>query len=232
MQDAYAHCEAVVRMADKDRFLAALFAPAPLRRQLHALYAFNTEIVRVRDVAREALPGEIRLQWWRDALAGEARGEVTASPIAAALLDTIAQCALPREPLLGLIDAHDFDLYDEPMATIADLDAYGRDTEGTLMALAARILGASGDVGAEAAAPAGIACVVTSRLRRLPIDASRRQMFVPTELLERHARPRRSVRAGGARAMAAPMGDRARGTAMAGGVTLTLRSGRACCGGH
>ena len=90
MQDAYAHCEAVVRAADKDRFIAALFAPAGLRRHLHALYAFNSEIARVRDAAREVLPGEIRLQWWRDALAGEARGEADANPIAAALLDTVA----------------------------------------------------------------------------------------------------------------------------------------------
>ena len=69
MQDAYAHCEAVVRAHDKDRFLAALFAPADLRRHLHALYAFDGEIARVREAAREVLPGEIRLQWWRDALA-------------------------------------------------------------------------------------------------------------------------------------------------------------------
>ena len=29
MQDAFAHCEALVREADKDRFLATLFAPTP-----------------------------------------------------------------------------------------------------------------------------------------------------------------------------------------------------------
>jgi phytoene synthase len=195
VQDAYVHCEAVVRAADKDRFLASLFAPAPLRAYLHALYAFNSEIARVRDVAREALPGEIRLQWWRDVLAGEGRGEVTASPVAAALIDTITQCALPREPLQDLIDAHGFDLYDKPMATIADLDAYGRNTEGTLMAQAARILAEGGDVRVEAAAPAGIACAVTNRLRRLPVDASRHEMFVPMELLERHGVSRTQVEA-------------------------------------
>src|SRR5215467_1115017 len=97
MQDAYAHCEALVRAADKDRFLAALFAPAEPRRHLFALYAFNGEIARVRELAREVLPGEIRLQWWRDVLNGEARGEVAASPVAAALRDTVARCALPVE---------------------------------------------------------------------------------------------------------------------------------------
>jgi phytoene synthase len=195
MQDAYAHCEAVVRAADKDRFLAALFAPAEPRRHLHALYAFNSEIARVREAAREVLPGEIRLQWWRDALAGQARGEVNANPIAAALLDTITRCALPVEPLLGLIDAHSFDLYDEAMATVGDLDAYGRDTEGALMTLAARILAGGEDPGAGAAACAGIACAVAHRLRSFPLDASRRQMFVPLELLERHGAARAEVEA-------------------------------------
>jgi 15-cis-phytoene synthase len=186
MQDAYSHCEAVVRAADKDRFLAALFAPSDLRRHLHALYAFNVEIARVREAAREVLPGEIRLQWWRDALAGEARGEANANPVAAALLDTVTQCHLPREPLLGLIDAHGFDLYDEPMAKLADLDAYGRATEGALMSLGAQILAGGTEPGAAAAAAGGIACAITHRLRSFPADVSRRQMFVPLELLERH----------------------------------------------
>jgi phytoene synthase len=193
MQDAYAHCEAVVRAADKDRFLAALFAPAERRRYLYALYAFNGEISRVRELAREALPGEIRLQWWRDVLTGDARGEVSANPIAAALLDTIASCALPRDPLIRLIDAHGFDLYDDAMATLADFDAYGRDTDGALMSVAARVL--AGDEAAAAAASAGIASAVTNRLRSFPADVARRQMFVPLEVLDRHGISRGAIEA-------------------------------------
>ena len=86
MQEAFAHCEALVRTADKDRFLRTLFAPAEHRGALFALYAFNVEVARVREAAREPLAGEIRLQWWRDVLAGEGRGEVAANPVAAALL--------------------------------------------------------------------------------------------------------------------------------------------------
>ena len=96
MQDAHAHCEALVRAADRDRYLAGLFAPAAVRRHLYALYAFASEVARVREAAREPLPGEIRLQWWSDALGGDARGEVAANPVAAALIDTIEQCALPK----------------------------------------------------------------------------------------------------------------------------------------
>ena len=94
MQDAFAHCEALVRAADRDRFLATLFAPAEHRGALFALYAFNIEIARVREVVREPLAGEIRLQWWDDALSGRGRGEVEANPVAAALRTAIARYGL------------------------------------------------------------------------------------------------------------------------------------------
>ena len=68
--EASSHCEQLVREADKDRFLATLFAPAAQRPALFALYAFNAEIARVRDIAREPMPGEIRLQWWREVVEG------------------------------------------------------------------------------------------------------------------------------------------------------------------
>jgi phytoene synthase len=197
MQDTYAHCEALVRAADKDRYLASLFAPAAARQYLHALYAFASEIARVRDAAREPLPGEIRLQWWRDVLAGEGRGEVSANPVAAALLDTVARCALPRARLIALIDAHAFDLYDDAMRSLADLDAHAEHTSGTLFALAAQILGGAdgADAIAAAATPAGIAYSVAQRLRTFPRDLARRQLFVPLDLLAQHGVTREEIEA-------------------------------------
>ena len=70
MPTNFQHCTALVREADRDRYLATLFAPAEHRDALYALYAFNAEIARVRDMAREPMPGEIRLQWWVDVLGG------------------------------------------------------------------------------------------------------------------------------------------------------------------
>jgi 15-cis-phytoene synthase len=197
MHDSYAHCEALVRAADKDRYLASLFAPMPARQHLHALYAFASEIARVREAAREPLPGEIRLQWWRDVLEGEGRGEVSANPIAAALLDTIARCALPAARLIALIDAHGFDLYDEAMPSLADLDAYAEHTSGALFALAAQILGGTdgADAIAAAAAPAGVAYGVAQRLRTFPRDLARRQLFVPLDLMARHGVTREEIEA-------------------------------------
>jgi 15-cis-phytoene synthase len=197
MQDAHAYCEALVRVADKDRYLASLFAPAAARRHLHALNAFASEIARVRDAARQPMPGEIRLQWWRDVLNGEGRGDVSANPVAAALVDTIASCAVPTERLIALIDAHGFDLYADAMPSLADLDAYAQLTCGTLFGLASQILDAahSAEAIAAAAVPAGIAYGVAQRLRTFPRDLAGGQLFVPVELLARHGVTREEITA-------------------------------------
>src|SRR2546430_16872129 len=85
------------------------------------LCAFNLEIARVREVAHEAVAGEIRLQWWSDGLGDAGRGEVAAHPVAGALLATMARYALPPERLERLIEARRFGLYDEAIGTFADL---------------------------------------------------------------------------------------------------------------
>jgi phytoene synthase len=192
LHDAYGHCEALVRQADKDRFLAALFAPAEGRRHLFALYAFNVEISRVREVVREPLPGEIRLQWWRDALRGA--GEAVAHPVARALLDTIAARALASEPLARLIDAHAFDLYDDPMPSLAALEEYACNTASVLFELAGAILiGASAPAIRETAVPAGLAWAITGLLKAFPFHAARRKLYLPLDVLERHGVTRDDV---------------------------------------
>jgi len=191
MQDAAAYCEALVRAADRDRYLAALFAPAEHRGALHALYAFNLEVARVRELVHEPLAGEIRLQWWSDALGGGRRGEVEAHPVASALLAAIERYGLPVEPLAALIEARRFDLYDEPMATLADLEAYAERVSSSLIALAARILGGGreGQIGA-LARHAGLAQAIAGLLKAFPVHAARGQTFVPLEILDRHGAER------------------------------------------
>src|SRR5258705_11810166 len=99
MADSFDHCEELVRTGDKDRFLATLFAPPKYRRALYALYAFNLEVARTRELAREAMPGEIRLQWWREVLAGAGRGDIDAHPVAAAIRSGGVGYALPPQRL-------------------------------------------------------------------------------------------------------------------------------------
>jgi 15-cis-phytoene synthase len=182
MQDAFSYCAELVHTADRDRFLATLFAPAGCRDALHALYAFDIEIARVPDLAREAIPGEIRLQWWREVLQGERGGEASASPVAAALLGTLERQRLAADSLLPLIEARRFDLYNESMATVADLERYAANTTAALIAIAAQILSVDA---AAAARPAGIAHGIARVLEALPRHAAQRKLYLPIELLAR-----------------------------------------------
>ena len=132
MERAYAHCETLLHDHDKDRYLADLFIPAARRAHVHALHAFSFEIARIRELVSEPMPGELRHQWWRDVLANDARTAPSANPVAAALIDTIERFSLPRPPLIALIDARGFDLYDDPMPDMSTLETYCRETSSLL----------------------------------------------------------------------------------------------------
>jgi phytoene synthase len=187
MADSFDHCEELVRAGDKDRFLATLFAPQKYRRALYALYAFNLEVTRTRELAREPMPGEIRLQWWRDVLGGAGRGEVDAHPVAAALRDVVVRYRLPPRMLLDLIDARSFDLYDEPMASLSYLERYAAQTSSALVELAARILCDGRDLGtSDLTRHAGSAYAIAGLLRALPIHAGRGQLYLPADLMQRY----------------------------------------------
>jgi phytoene synthase len=194
---AFAHCEALVRTADRDRFLAALFAPAEHRGGLYALYAFNLEVARVRELVREPLAGEIRLQWWNDAIAAQRRGDVQGHPVAVALVATIEQYRLPAELAAGMIAARRFDLYNEPMRTLADLTDYGIRTSSALIELAGRVLHEGNDptIG-RLAQHAGIAYAIAALLKAFPLHAARGQLYLPIEVFDRHGVGREEVLAG------------------------------------
>jgi len=193
----FAHCEAQVREGDPDRYFATLFAPADKRPFLFALYAFSREVARVRETVSEALPGEIRLQWWRDTLQGEARGDVRANPIAAALDDAIVRFRLPRQALVDLVDARTFDLYDDPMPSLSDLEGYAGETSSSLIRLASLVLADGADPGAaDAAGHAGVAYAMTGLLRAFPWHARQGRLYLPADVLGRFGVSREDVVSG------------------------------------
>jgi phytoene synthase len=195
--DAAAFCAEQVRSHDFGRYASTLFVkPEESRRPLLALYAFNVEIARVREQVSQPLPGEIRLQWWTDILAGAGHGGVEGNPVASELLLAIRDCDLPVERLSRLIDEHLFDLYNDPMPTMAALEGYINDTSSALFALAAEIMGYQSEAIDHLARHAGLAHGIARLLAALPLDASRRQLFVPLQLLQRHGSGMEEVFAG------------------------------------
>ena len=183
---AASQCAELVRAHDFTRYASTLFVPTPARRALLALYAFNVEICRVHTQVSQPLPGEIRLQWWRDMLAGQGHGGVEGNPVAAELLSAMRSHRLPVERLSRLIDEHLFDLYNDPMPTMAALEGYLNDTSSAVFSLAAAVMGPpSGEV-EHLARHAGLAQGIVQVMASLPLDASQRRLFVPQQLLDKH----------------------------------------------
>lgn len=195
-KDAAGYCADLVRSHDFIRYGATIFLPAEQRRALLALYAFNVEITRVRDQVTQALPGQIRLQWWIDMLAGQARGSSEGNPIAAELLLAIRGFDLPAETLSRLIEEHQFDLYNDPMPTMAALEGYLNDTSSALFALAARAVAPPLPQIEHLARHAGLAQGLVQVIARLPYDASRHQLFLPQQVLTSHGSDVEEVFAG------------------------------------
>ena len=173
------HCRALVREANKDSFLASLFVPVEKRPALIALYALDAEIVRIRHMVSEPHIGEIRLQWWRDTIAGLYAGNSSPHPVAQELSNAVAVGQLPKQPLLDLIDAHQFDLYGDPMPNLAALEGYLGETSSAVIHMASLILaGSAAMASAEVAGLAGVAHGLAAILSSLPRDAK----FLPKSM--------------------------------------------------
>jgi len=182
--EAYAACLTTLRATDLDRYLACLLVPEGKRGPLAALYAFSAELARVRDVIREPLPGEVRLQYWRDLVEGQPHGDVQANPLAAGILHAVVDHKLPRAALAAMIEARIFDLYDDPMPDRQTFEGYAGETSSALLQLGTLILDPEKPTAAaEAAGHAGIAQLVAGCLLLMPLHRSRHQVYLPGDIL-------------------------------------------------
>jgi len=181
MAEALSYCAAEVRRADYDRFLTALFAPAAARERLFALYAFNHEIARVRETVSEPMLGQIRLQWWREAIAGLYAGTPRKHAVVEALGAAVA-AGPARAGFEALIDAREFDLAGRAPESLAALEAYCEGTSSQLLYLAAELLGARGEATRAALRPLGIAWSLTGLIRAIPFHARARRQYIPADI--------------------------------------------------
>jgi len=152
LKDALA---ARVQKVDPARTLAARLAPKLEADRLIGLYAFQYEIARVSETVSDPMLGDIRLQWWREAIDEIRNGKpVRAHDAAQALEDAIApiKATYPLSLLDDLIDARERDLDEAPFETLQSLNDYTAATAGALVfgaasALAKAPIGASLEMG-------------------------------------------------------------------------------------
>nr|WP_295885844.1 phytoene/squalene synthase family protein [uncultured Devosia sp.] len=181
---SFAHAAEALRQGDRDRYLSTLVLTGDHRDAVTALYAFNADVASIRERVSDPAPGEIRLQWWSDALEGEAHGAVRQNPVADALLDTIARYNIPAGTLLRLIGARRFDLYDDPMPDLESFEGYAGETVSTLYQLAAMILN-DGEIieTGDAAGHLGVAHAMIGHLRSFGYVSAQGRIVLPMSIM-------------------------------------------------
>ena len=130
-----------VRLRDRDRYLSVLYAPAPLRPALFALHGFDLELGSIVAGTTEAMIGEIRLAWWREAVEAIDRGVVPAQPLLQVIAAELPARGVSGADLAGLEDRW------PGMIGVAQMPATHVAGAGSLFALMARLLGADATIG-------------------------------------------------------------------------------------
>lgn len=135
--------DALVHRVDEDRWLASRFAPEEARTGLIAIYALNHEIARAAESVRTPAMGDIRLAWWREALAEIHDGKrPRVHPILHEYALVNHRTPFPLPVIEALLEARGRDLEQTPFATDSERRAYVDATAGNVMRLAVRACGA------------------------------------------------------------------------------------------
>ena len=173
----------LIRRHDHDRFLTALFAPAERREGLFALYAFNLEVAKTREVVSEPLLGQIRLQWWREAIGEIYEGGTRRPEVIEPLAQVIRAYDLPRAPFERLIEARERDLEGSAPATLEALEDYAEATGGGLVELALHALGAAEPGALVVGREVGTAWALTGLARAVPFHARAKRQYLPASVM-------------------------------------------------
>lgn len=216
-----AHCATLARTHDRDRFLCAQFAPAAARDDLYALLAFNLELVRGAETASEPILGQMRVQWWRDAMDDIFAGRPPGHPVAQALSVAAVRQSLPRADVDRLMAARFGDVGAAAPPDLDGLVGFIDDTAGALMHLHAAVIAPGTDKRALAAVARAWGLV--GLLRSVPYHAAAGRRYLPEAVCRAHGLSERALFAGkGGAALRAVMAD------MADAVDRQLKIARDC----
>lgn len=177
-----------LKEANRDYYLSSLLFPEKSRFAISVLFAFDAEISRIRSLINEPLPGEIRLQWWREVAAESARkDEAAANPLAAALNQVIEEYQLNRRGFDNYCRARIFDLYDDLMPDTHTYEGYCGETKSILLQWVSQVIGGDEtNTTADTSGHGGIALCISHNLVSMARDRARGQIYIPADILKKH----------------------------------------------
>jgi len=173
----------IVRQNDPDRFLISLMMPRHHRAAIWAVFAFDIEIAKTKYVVTEAAIGNIRLQWWRDAIseiyAGQKpRRHEVVEPLARA----IEKYDLPQELFENAIKAREAEFAPDDIVSQKCFQNYCLQTSLPIDLIVMKILGQEGDAYNTISQNFGMMRIVMT----LPKQLSHGLLLLPIDLLKAH----------------------------------------------
>ena len=183
MFDHQEYVQSELKTNDTERYLACLYLPEEIRHCAMTLYVFDAEIARIPFLVSEPMPGEIRIQWWRDLL--KSGGNVGSGPLAEALLQICDKHNLPRDVIDNSLEARIFDLYQDPMPDLGSYEGYLGETVSSFLQMIAVANGLerNSDL-ADACGHAGVAIGMSKHLSLCAQTRARGQVYFPLTLLK------------------------------------------------
>ncbi|HEX2843554.1 squalene/phytoene synthase family protein [Hyphomicrobium sp.] len=176
------------RTHGRDRYLSALLAPADAQQDLVVLAAYLGELARIPLSTRQAEVGEIKFQWWRDALSS---GATSGHPVADAVLALAERKSLSSDLVLAPIEGYSRELYEDGISDVPELSQYAQETDGAAIRLALAIAEDDGNNSAEPSIePAGRALALTRLALTLPQHVAHGRLPLPVDFIEQAGDPR------------------------------------------
>lgn len=181
-----AYCRDFVRKHDYESFLVSHFYPKAAQDGYFAIKAFSVELATVQDNVSNAMIGQMRMVFWRDALKAIADGRPPKHPIVLALYEASQRANLPAYHLRRMIDARDAELHTPSHLTIDSVTSHAESTSSTVLYLLLSLLSVGSSALSHAASHLGAAQTISTLLRALPYHAKKGEMIIPAEITAKH----------------------------------------------
>ncbi|KAI1431233.1 squalene/phytoene synthase [Xylaria sp. CBS 124048] len=175
------YCVAQLRQSDYDSFLVRNFIPSWRRDAYDAFRALNLELVRLPELVSNPTIGQLRMQFWRNAVNDTFAGNPPKEPIMILLHRVLTRLEETSSRsntssikfwLLRVISTREKHMDNRPFPTLATLEEYAENTYSTLMYSTLAALSVQSMHVDHLASHIGKACGIAAICRGIPVLAS------------------------------------------------------------
>ncbi|KAI8626035.1 squalene/phytoene synthase [Xylariaceae sp. FL1651] len=175
------YCVAQLRQSDYDSFLIRNFIPKTRQDAYDAFRALNLELVRLPELVSNPTIGQLRMQFWRDAINNTFTGRPPKEPIMILLHNVLSRLAANSPEsnhgsikfwLLRLINTREKYMDNRPFTSISALEEYAENTYSTIMYSTLAALSVNSMHMDHLASHIGKACGIAAVCRGIPVLAS------------------------------------------------------------